>query len=74
MQKALDTLRGAAVDALKLGIDARRAQIQQETVDKLDRALALALTEAGVGYDRIGDARRLFAERLRGTKVIEGAG
>jgi hypothetical protein len=63
-QKALDQLRAVSVDALKLGIDARRPRMQQETADLLDHALNLALQEAGIGWDRMEAARKMFGKHM----------
>jgi hypothetical protein len=65
LQKALDSCRGAAADALRLGLDARRAGIQQSTVDMLDAALELALNASGIGLERRAEARAIFRKQIK---------
>ena len=63
-QRALADLRAAATDSLRLGLDARRIGVRQQTVDMLDRALDLALTASGIGFDRRAEARETFRKNI----------
>ena len=63
-QRALSDLRAAATDSLKLGLDARRIGIRQQTFDMLERALDLALTASGIGFDRRAEARETFRKNI----------
>lgn len=63
-QRALSDLRAASDAALRIGIDARRAGITQQTLDMLDRALGAALNASGVGFDAQARAREIFRKNI----------
>jgi hypothetical protein len=68
-QKSLADLRAAAADALKIGLDARRAGIQEQTADMLLRAFDAGLTASGAGVEGRAKAREVFRRNL---KVVPG--
>ena len=49
----------------RLNLDARLIGIRQQTVEMLDRALDLALEEAGIGFDKKTQARQTFRKHLK---------
>jgi hypothetical protein len=57
-------LRAAATDSLKLGLDARRIGIRQQTGLTCWRALDLALTASGIGLDSRAEARETFRKSI----------
>lgn len=64
-QRALDGLRQAATDALKLNLAEKRMTIRQQTADMLERALDAALEASGVGLDGKHAARQVFRANIR---------
>ncbi len=64
-QKALADLRAASDAALKIGLDARRISITEQTADMLDKALDASLTACGIGWDGRAKARQVLREHLK---------
>jgi len=67
--KALDSLRAASVDALRLGLESRRAGVLESTADMLLRAFDAGLTASGAGVEGRAKAREVFRQNL---KVVPG--
>jgi hypothetical protein len=65
MQRALDSLRGAAVDTLKLNLDARAAGIREQTAQMIEQALGAALQSSGCDLDGQSRARAEFRRNIR---------
>jgi len=64
-QKALADLRSASEAALKIGLEARRISITEQTADMLDKALDASLTACGIGWDGRAKARQVLREHLK---------
>lgn len=64
-QNALNGVRRAATDALKLSLAERRIGIEQQTADMLERALDAALDASGTGLAGKREAREAFRRNLR---------
>ena len=63
--KALADLRAASEAALKIGLDARRAGVQESTVNMLDAALNGTLAALGLSFDEQMRARQIFRGKIR---------
>ena len=64
-QRALDGLRQAATDALKLNLAERRLGVRRQTADMLQNALDVALETSGAGLEGKQKAREVFRASLR---------
>ena len=64
-QRALDSLRAAATDALKLNLAERRMGIRQQTADMLAQALNAALEVSGADLAGKARAREVYRRTLR---------
>jgi hypothetical protein len=64
-QRALDSVRQAATDALKLHLAEKRIAVEQQTADMLERALDAALEASGTGLAGKREAREAFRRNLR---------
>lgn len=63
--QALRDLSSVLLSIGRLNLDARLVGIRQQTVEMMDRALDLALEEAGVGFDKKTEARQAFRRHLK---------
>ena len=63
--QALRDLSSVLLSIGRLNLDARLVGIRQQTVEMMDRALDLALEEAGVDYGKKTEARRTFRKHLK---------
>jgi hypothetical protein len=70
-QHALDSVRHAATDALKLGLAEKRVAVQQQTVDMMERALDAALEASGIGLDGMHAARQVFRANIRVARPVQ---
>lgn len=70
-QHALDSVRHAATDALKLNLAEKRIGVQRQTVDMMDRALDMALEASGIGLDGRHSAREVFRANIRVRAEVE---
>jgi hypothetical protein len=64
-QHALDSVRHAATDALKLNLAERRLGVRQQTADMLTHALDAALEASGADLDGKARARQVYRSALR---------
>jgi hypothetical protein len=63
--QALRDLSSVLLSIGRLNLDARLVGIRQQTVEMLDRALDLALEQAGVDYGKRTEARQTFKSHLK---------
>lgn len=63
--QALRDLSSVLLSIGRLNLDARLVGIRQQTVEMMDRALDLALEEAGVDYGKKTEARQTFKRHLK---------
>ncbi len=63
-QRALSDLRGAAAEALKIGLAERQAGIRERTADMLQRALDTALQASGLSLEKQYETRDIFRRNM----------